>query len=184
MEMIKDIIRQFYPLLITLACVSFVIGVFFLAPINNGTGIFQGSGNMYAPMLDESKKTDAGELLENEKYIPEIVYNAGSQKIGTNTIFKELLSVKLKSGEYVSGTKEEEFAIYLADITDEYGNTVLETLNTEEIEQLEEIPAPFVYNKEEDRLYFYSSGIYIIKIHVYGTNGEMEAKEFLLPIEA
>ena len=175
MELIKDIIRQFYPLLIMCACVSFVIYVFFSANYNGGKGVFENTGNIYAPMIeDDELKYDGLNYIGEEvnRYVPEIKYNSGVKQVGDIVTFKELFLVN----------KEDEFALYLIDIT-QSGNSVLEFLSSEELEDMEEIPAPFVYDKEHDLLYIFGSGTYKVKIKIYGSSGAIEEYEFNLPVE-
>ncbi len=185
MELIKDIIRQFYPLLIMCACVSFVVYVFFSANYNGGDGVFENTGNIYAPMIedDELKQDGLNYIVEEvNAYVPEIQYNSGAKQIGDCIAFKELFLVKKEDGSFVNGSLEDDFALYLTDIT-QSGNSVLERMTSEEIDVMEEIPAAFVYDKENDLLYIYGSGTYTVEVKVYGASGATQTYEFNLPVE-
>lgn len=169
MEHIKDI-------LIMCACVSFVVYVFFAANYNGGVGVFENAGNIYAPMMeDEEVVHDGLDYIGEEvnSYVPEIKYNSGAKQVGDCVAFKELFLVRT----------EEDYALYLIDIKNQSGNSVLECLSSEDLEDMDEIPAPFVYDKEKDLLYIFGSGIYTVEIKVYGSNGEVGCYEFNLPVE-
>ena len=186
MEQIKEIIKQFYPILIMCACVSFVVYVFFSADYNGGKGVFENAGNVYAPMIeDDELKYDGLTYIGDEvnSYVPEVKYNAGAKQVGDCIRFKELFLVKREDGSWVAGNTEDDYALYLIDIT-RTGNSVLEYMSYEEIENMEEIPAAFVYDKENDLLYIYGSGIYTVKIKVYGNSGASKVFEFQLPVES
>lgn len=186
MEMIKSIVNQFYPLLIMLACVSFVIYVFFSVEFNGGEGVFEATGNIYAPMIGTDEvKNDGLDYVSGSVTggVPVVKYISGAKQAGTNFVFKDVLEVHKAGGSIVSATTEDDFAIYLADIKTQSGESVLQFLSKEEIENLEEIPAAFIYDKETDLLYLYSSGIYTVEVKIYGNNGGQEVYEFKLPVE-
>lgn len=186
MEMIKTVVKQFYPPLILLACVSFTVYIFFSAELNSGKGTFEGAGHVYTPMMesDEVKNDGLSYIESNEAaYVPMLKYNAGARSIGDCLSFKTLFDVQREDGSYVNGSTEDGFAIYLMDIKNQNDTSALETLSPEEIVELEEIPASFVYDKEQDLLHLHASGIYVVYIKVYGSGGGVEIYEFNLPIE-
>ena len=186
MELIKDIVKQFYPILIMCACVSFVIYVFFSANYNGGEGVFENAGNIYTQMIgNDDLKNDGLNYIgeETNSYVPEIKYNSGSKRVGECIKFKEQFLAKKEDGSFVNGSTEDDFALYLVDIKKTSGNSVLERLSSEEVGKLEEIPAPFIYDKEQDLLYIFGSGVYIVEIKVYGNSGAAELLEFKLPVE-
>lgn len=185
MELIKDIIRQFYPLLIMCACVSFVVYVFFCADYNGGMGIFENTGNIYVPMIkgDEVEHDGLNYIGEEvNSYVPEIKYNSGAKQVGDCITFKELFLVKKEDGSWATGDTEDDFALYLKDIS-QSENSVLEYMSSEEIENMEEVPAAFVYDKENDLLYIYGSGTFCVEVKVYGKGGATQIYEFNLPVE-
>ena len=186
METLKSIIRQFYHVSLLLLCLIFVIYVFFQDGIEGQRDIFTAVARIFDSMLEEETIQCNGlSYIENEvsDEVPEIRYVSGAQQAGTNLIFKSLLSVKKANGEIVNGTVEDDFAIYLLDIKTLGGESVLETLPTAEIENLGEIPAPFIYDKGTDRLYIYSGGVYLVQVKLYGSSGGQEVYEFHLPVE-
>ena len=186
MELIKDIVKQFYPLLVLMLSVSFVVWIFFSNGLAGKQNIFQATGNVYESMLDEEKKINDGlnyMPAEDNAIAPTIEYTQGAQEVGTQVIFKDMFTVTMADGSTKAASEEDGFAIYLRDIKSKDGNSVLQNLTTDAIEKLEEIPAAFVYDKELDTLYFYGSGVYIVELKIYGSSGVVEYYEFKLPVE-
>ena len=186
MELIKDIVKQFYPLLIMLGCISFVLWIFFSAEVFGGEGVFLGTGNVFSPMLETDElKNDGLDYVGSfaSGYVPVVKYMGGAQVVGTSMSFKDMFSVKNASGNFVSGSTEDDFAIYLLDIKGQAGNSVLTRLSSEFIGQMQEIPSPFVYDREQGILYFYGSGIYTVQVKIYGNSGSQSTYEFQLPVE-
>ena len=186
MEVIKDIIKQFYPLLILCSCVLFVIYVFFSAGEDGNEGVFENVGEIYAPMIgSDAVEKDSLQHLgsSTDANTPVVKYNSGAKSVGDCVSFRSLFLVEMQDGRWISGDEEDGFALYLEDIKNKSGNSVLERLSSQEIEELEEIPAPFIYDKENDLLYVYASGVYQVQIKVYGAAGGMQTYEFNLPVE-
>lgn len=187
MDMIKMVVKQFYPLMIMLSCVLFVVYIFFSANPNDGKDIFEGVGNVFAPMIGTDEVKNDGLSYKQSGvsgYIPIIKYNVGPQKVGNCVSFRELFLVQKEDGSFVNGNTDDGFALYLEDIRNQNGNCVLEWLSSEEIAEMEEIPASFVYDKEQDLLYIYGSGTFVVYIKVYGSSGGSQIYEFNLPVEA
>lgn len=186
MELIKTLVKQFYPIMIMFACVSFVVYMFFSAELNGGNGVFEGTGNVYVSMIGTDEVTNNGLNYAGntaDSYVPSIKYNSGAKAVGDCLSFKSLFDVQKEDGTIANGSTEDTFALYLMDIKNQTGNSVLEILSSEEIAQMEEIPAPFVYDKEQDLLYLHGSGVYTVYIKIYGSGGGMEIYEFQLPVE-
>ena len=145
MEMVKNVIKQYYLLLMILACVLFVIHMFFSFPIQGGKGVFEGGGSIYTSMIEkEDAKLESMDAINKKAFSPSILYNAGVHKVGSSTEFKSLFLVQIEDGSFIEGNIEDGFSLYLKDIVDERGCSVLEVLPTDVIFSLEEIPAPFV----------------------------------------
>jgi len=186
MEMIRVIVKQFYPLLILFSCLSFVVYIFFSAELNNGEGVFEGAGSVYVNMIgtDELKNEGLNHVQSNEDgYVPMLKYNSGVRNVGDCVNFKEMFLAQKEDGSFVEAKTEDGFALYLEDIRNQSGNSVLVRLSSEEIERLEEIPASFIYDNEQGLLYFYGSGTYVVYVKVYGNGGAVELYEFNLPVE-
>ena len=186
MEMIKNLIKEFYLLLIVLACVLFVVGTFFLHSMFGKNTVFQSVGGVLNPVIDSGVvKTDGIAYVEDivSDYMPEIKYVGGIQSDGSYIYFKEQFTVKLEDGTVVSGNEEDGFAICLLDIKNQLGQSVFLTLTADEIADMTEIPASFVYDKEGDILCCFQDGIYTIYLKIYGANGGQEIFEFQFPVE-
>lgn len=186
MEVIKDIVKQFYPILIVASFVLFVVWIYFSATIYGESGIFKGAGTVYKPMLETDELKNEGLTYisgQGAQDVPVVKYNSGAQTVGTSTSFKEMLTVIKADGTTATGSAENGFAIYLMDIKTVAGNSAMEILPTEEIEGLEEIPADFIYDKDQDILYFHGSGIYTVYVKIYGESGGQAVYEFQLPVE-
>ena len=187
MELIKDITKQFYPLLIMLSCIVFVLRIFFSADVFGGEGVLESGGKIYAPMLKTDELTNTGfETVASaqSRYVPVAKYAGNAQSVGGKATFKTLLSVKKENGSFVSGSTEDEFAIYLIDIQTESGNSVLAYLTADEIANMDEVPAAFIYDRENDELHFHGSGTYVVYVKIYGKSGGQTTYEFKLPVEA
>ena len=187
MELIKDITKQFYPLLIMLSCIAFVLRIFFSADVFGGEGVLESGGKIYAPMLhsDELKNDGLGYVSSAQSgYVPVAKYVGGAQCVGGQASFKNMFSVRKENGSFVGGSTEDEFALYLIDIQTESGNSVLAYLTADEIANMDEVPAAFIYDRENDELHFHGSGTYVVYVKIYGKSGGQTTYEFKLPVEA
>ena len=182
----KDIAKTFYQMLIMLACVVFVIGVFFCVFVYEKNNVFEGVGILYKPMLKEEVVSDGISYMNAyvSKFVPTIKYDGGVQLQGSFIPLKRQFEVLKEDGSVVRGDIEDEFSIYLLDIKNQRGDSVLAQMTTEEIADIEEIPTAFIYEKEQDRLYCFETGIYIVTIKVYGANGSQDIYEFQFPVES
>lgn len=187
METIKIIVKGHYPILIAGACVLFVVAVFFTNTANGGMGIFGTAGSVYEPIIDtEDVSTKGPEFIGNTGMttdVPIIKYASGARTAGEVLTFKNLLKVQFSDGTEVSGSTENGFAIYLVDIKNSEGNSEMLEMNAEDIENLEEIPASFLYEKENDRLHLHRSGTYTVIVKIYADSGLSAIYEFKLPVE-
>ncbi|MBQ8519467.1 MAG: hypothetical protein IJ455_07710 [Agathobacter sp.] len=186
MELIKNIVKQFYPLVIMLSCVSFVIWMFFSDGLRGKKSVFEGAGEIFAPAFDTGVvKNNALSYVGDSVsgYVPVIAYTGGTQTAGTYITLKSMFDVILEDGTIVKGSTEDGFAIYLMDIKNTADNSVLLFWTAEDIAEMEEIPAAFVYEKEQDILYCFKSGIYTVYVKIYGTDGGEETYVFSLPVE-
>ena len=186
MEQIKVIIKTTFGLLIMAGCVLLVIGVFFFSEHQAGMGVFGTIGEAFSPLAEDKPLVNEGtNHLQGiiSGYVPLVLYNSGSQLLNTCVEFKNLLSVTLENGTTVNGNTENGFVIYLSNIQTCEGNNVLEVMSADDIAELEEVPAPFVYDKENDLLYIFSIGTYIVTLKIYTDSGASQTYEFQFPIE-
>lgn len=189
MEMLKDIVRAYYPLMIAGACMLFVIGVFFSGASNGGMGVFGNAGEIYNSMIDtENIGTNGLDYIggagAGAADVPVIKYASGVRITGEAVTFKSLLKVQLSNQTEVSGSTENGFAIYLVDIRNAEGNSEMLVMSAQDIEGVEEIPASFLYDKENDLLHLHKSGTYTVIVKIYGSSGASAVYQFKLPVEA
>lgn len=186
MEHLKIVIKTNYELLILTGGILFVIGVFFFSDKEYGMGLFGNTGTTFLPLAEDAAIFNEGtghlQGYVND-YIPCVHYNGGALRQGDSVRFKDLLSVELENGTMVRGDMESGFALYLIDIQKQSGNSVLEIISTEELEEMEEIPNIFVYDREFDMLYIFGSGTFTVRLKIYSDAGRVETYEFLLPVE-
>lgn len=182
----KTILKQIILLLIVFSCVIFALYIYYSASINGKEGLFKGTGAYVEAIMDTEMENDndieCTEDTEEENDVPLLNYMYGTQTVGTSVKFKSLFTVTTKNGEK-PGDVEDDFTLYLSDITDVSDNSVVEVLSTEMIENLEEIPAAFIYDKEQDILYFHKSGAFKVYVNVYNEKGYKTAYEFMIPVE-
>lgn len=188
MEMLKDIVRAYYSLFITGACMLFVVGVYFSGAANGGMGVFEKAGETYDSMIDtENIGTNGLDYIggagAGQSDAPVMKYASGVRNVGEVVTFKNLLKVQLSNGNEVSGSTENGFAIYLVDIRSAEGNSEMLIMSAQDIEDLEEIPAAFLYDKENDQLHLHKSGTYTVIVKIYGSSGVSAVYEFKLPVE-
>ena len=185
METIKDIVKQFYPVLIMVGSVLFVINVFF--PSSEHENVFAEAGELFVPMISDVEiKSDGLYYIDSfvSSYVPVVIYKAGAQMEGSCISWKTQFQVTKEDGSTVRGDAEDGFAIRLLDIKNQNGESVLMRMSADEIAGIEEIPAPFVYEENQDILYCFFSGVYTVSMKVYTENGGQETYEFQLPVES
>lgn len=186
MEHFKIVIKTKYELLILTGGILFVIGVFFFSDKEYGIGLFGNTGTTFLPLAEDVAIFNEGtghlQGYVND-YIPCVYYNGGALRQGDRVRFKELLSVELENGGMVRGDSKSGFALYLIDIQTQSGNSVLEIISTEELEEMEEIPNTFVYDKERDTLYIFASGTFTVLVKIYSETGGFQNYQFKFPIE-
>lgn len=186
MDQLKEIIKTHFELLIMTGCFLLVIGVFFFTKTTSGMGLLGKVGTTMSPLIKDKEFANEGaEHLQRvgSGYIPSMQYSEGALNQGDCVEFKSLFSVQMKNGTYANGSAENGFAIYLIDIQNKMGDSVLEKISTVDRTNMAEIPSPFVYDEEQDLLYIFENGIYIVEVKIYSDTGGMEIYEFQLPIE-
>lgn len=173
-------LKYIFAILVIVPFVIFSVYLLFGKNQDGNYQMFDTIGNT----LESAKVSDApnAEISLSQSAAPIITYNQGAQEVDTMVEFKSMFTVTTENGTK-NGAVEDDFALYLSDIRSVADLSVVEFLNTEQIEALEEIPAAFLYDKEKDILYFHQSGIFIIIVNVYSTDGSMAQYEFVLPVE-
>lgn len=165
--------------LLVLFCIRYVLA----NPTKNK--LLKSIGSIFENVEDENGKSNSHLLLKEvlEEEVPNVRYIGGTRNVGDLVHFKELIEVCLSGGNYQLGTVEEGFYVYFEDIRDNYGNSIVTYLDTEEIEALEEIPTAFIFDKKREELHFHKSGTFLMYINVYTENRSCTTYECKLPVE-
>lgn len=181
----KEIIKNYVVIVLEACFVMFCIGYIWIGTVGEGKGLADGIGTMLEDVEMQNVKSEGHlvlkEMIESER--PVVRYVGGTKRVGEFVKFKELVEVCLPGKSFESGIEEKGFYIYLEDIQDKNGNSVVIFLKSEEIEALEEIPAGFILDKEKDMLYFHKSGVFVMYLMIYTENEIGTAYECMIPIE-
>lgn len=179
----KRIVVIIFSFVIVSISVIFAIEYMFHGNLFGGEGLFQGIGNVLnatTDIKDDSIPQMEGNVLQKDT--PVVEYVGDSYEVDSVLQFKSLFEVTLDTGTQ-NGSEESGFSIYLSDIKTKDKVSVLEFCSADQIEEMEEIPAPFIYDKETDSLYLYKSGSYLVYFKIYDDSGSVTEYVFTLPVE-
>lgn len=188
---VKELLKQIYPIIITGACAVFAVFIYFADSGLDDKGVFVGSGAVFEEMVKDKEQINSSfDVLENQNQdsnngtvqTPKIKYIGGAGAVGGATPFKKSLSFETSQGE-VLGDNEEYFTIYLLNILNANGESAYIALDGKGVEELEEVSASVIYDYENDLFYFLKSGVYVVKIKVYDSNGLSFTYNYSLPVE-
>lgn len=181
----KQTLKNCILLAFTALLVVFCIGYLLSGPVGTESGILAGIGSMFENVQEKEIISESDKVLEKVMSVdfPTVKYVGGARTVGDEIPFRELLQVCLSGGTFQSGQEENGFYLYFDDIRNEIGNSVVTYLKTEDVEALEEIPSPFIFDKEREILYFHKSGVFTMYIKVYMDNGSNTLYEVTLPVE-
>ena len=162
----------------------FIIGTIFYTQIRGKEGMLSAAGEIY-----EAGKKE-GTVSQNEERLtrvagtetPKLRYVNRIYKSGEKFLVKELFEVKIAgANDFVSAVNEEGFSVSVQDIRDEKGNSLLADAWVDE-EASEEL-ASVIYDKGAGTICFHKSGIFTIRVLVWGENGRTVFGEIALPVE-
>lgn len=186
----KTVIKEFFPVMIAVAGVIFAIGIYFIGFRNTENGIYTDIG-MDMPIENENDTSSViGEIAAISDTFT-VKYIGGSRTIGDiidyslmfqvlNADNAQVLVNGISSQENVSA---DSVMLWLSEIRDEAGNSVMSKMYTEEIDIIEEIPSAFVLDLDTGELYIHQSGIYEVFVKVFDSNGNEYPYEFFMPVE-
>lgn len=162
----------------------FIIGAVFYLNISGKTGMLETVGQVY------EANTEKQMISENKDRInvvaaaeaPEIRYINRSFTEGETFFVNELFEVKpAGASEFVSAATENGCSISVQDIRDKDGNSYMAgSLRDDGIS--EELSA-VTFDKSTGAVCFHQSGIFIIRVLVWGENGRTVLGEISLPVE-
>lgn len=179
----KKIIRDIVLMILAVIGVLFAVVVIF--GNRNEKSMFESIGDGMGTVSQKAYTSDIATELEENKYveIPTIHYIGGSRTVGDEVYLADMFEIEYADGTIVPASSDDKTAIYLVDIRDSLNNIIIENLTTEQIESLEEIPAAFVFDKEQSILYFHKSGVFTVYIKVYTESQSGVLCEFMIPVE-
>lgn len=177
-------LRYIFSLLVILPVVFFAIGFLFGDDIGDGSSMFESFGSLLEG-ADTQAEVEVDKTIYDsvdDRAAPLIKYVGGVQETGTYFSLKEQLLVYTEDGEQ-NGAAEEGFSIYLKDVRNCEGMSVLNKLRAEDVAFMEQISMSLIYIEEMDLLYINNIGNYIFVVKVYGSNGASMEYEFTMPVE-
>lgn len=157
----KNIIKLYFPLALTILCTVFAI--YFL---------FHSVGNL-SSVFSEHKQTTPSTSIAKEieslpkEPLPTLKYNGNSLTAGDTTAFDQLFLLQFSDGTTSALKNIEHAAIYLVDVKSQNGTSILTRFSSDTIAAFEEFPSTAVYDTQKHLLYFKNSGIYTFLIRFY-----------------
>lgn len=157
----KNILKLYFPLILTVLCTTFAIGFLFRA-----IPLFSSA---FSDMTQTDTFTSVAEELETlpKSPLPTLKYVGNSLTVGDAIAFEPLFLLQFADGTTAYMQNNKQTAIYLFDVTSQNGSSVLSRFSADETLSLEELPSEAVYDNENHILYFRNSGIYTFYIHFY-----------------
>lgn len=179
----KDIIKNYMILAVSVLFAIFCIN-YVWNPVP-GDALREQIGSILENVKEKDVKSEGHVLLKemSDVTIPNVKYIGGTKHVGDSMAFKEMFEVGLCGDNYKSGAEEDGFYIYFEDMQDRNGNSVVTYLDSKDIEILEEIPTAFILDREQEILYFHKSGIFIMYVKIYTTDGNSTTYECIVPVE-
>lgn len=180
----KNLINENFLIILAAIGLIFLVTVYFVGLGNEG-GIFTSLGSGVESTTQESYITDIAPELEGAvtTEIPTIHYSGGARTVGDVIELKNLFDVEYEDGTTVKLSEATNLKVVLKDVRDKEDNLVVTKLSTEDIEALEEIPTAFIFDKEQNLLYFHKSGIFTVYIKIYSGTGNGILYQFSIPVE-
>ncbi len=179
----KSVVKRYFPVIIAALGVFFAVSVYFIGFRGTENGLFTDIGAVLNGSSEDIVITDTIEDVSFMSVeVPEIKYIGGSQTVGDTAFIREQFQFTYQDGTSINGN-ETEYVIYLLDVEDKSGKSVMETYAPEDIEEMEYISSPFIYDEVNDVLYFYKSGVFMVHIRVYYDANTYVEYEFSVPVE-
>lgn len=174
----KDVIKHFFPLTLTILCAIFAIHIFLYS--------FTDIGNIFSDVTQQHLSSSVIEQInaKPESPIPTPKYIGKTLHVGTPTAFDDLFVLELADHTITTVEDLPNTALYLVDVTSSNGVSLLTELSSSDIDNMEEIPSAVIYDKENRLLYFYRSGVYTLHIRLYFNHQSGVLFECQIPVEA
>ncbi len=181
----KIAVREMIYLLFYSMIVLFVLRLVFFLDVSGERGAIGMAGYIYREA--DTEKTilcDSNSRIKEVQEIaaPKIRYRSRLFIAGEEFSLKELFEVKLSdSGEYVSAAVEQGFTFVVVDIRDSDGNSCMADFMEDGAS--EEVPWAVTYDRETGNACFNKSGMYVVRVLVWGENGRTASGEIQIPVE-
>lgn len=173
----KQTIKPFFPLILTVLCALF--GIYTL---------FQSIGFIGRELTIFSQKnlqTSVAKQLaaQDSLPVPQLQYVGGTLLVGDASPLLSLFSLEFSDGSRKNISEIPSAALYLIDVRSPRDSSILTCLTTDEVDSLEEIPSIAVYDTENQLLYFHQSGVYTLTIRFYFDSRPGILYECQVPVE-
>lgn len=170
-----NMIKHYFPFILAVFCTIFAIQIFFHGFAASPYDLYTSLGTIFSDTKQADNSSSIAQKMEAHPKVPlpSIQYVGKTLMTGDPVHFQELFTLTFSDGMVVSPTSITHAALYLDDIKNSKGNSVLTQLTSLEIANLEEVPTAAIYDTEQDLLYFHNSGIYkiILRLFVEGEDG-------------
>ena len=163
----QELIKHYFPLILTASSAICAIFLFFHGFGNSSQGIFSYIGHSVQIPEQKAIYSTVAQQTSTQSPAPIPIYEAGTLTVGNIYNFDCFFKIKLSNGDLLPITEAPHTALYLIDVIYPNGSSALSFLSSEDINSLEEIPSPAIYDKENHQLSFHKSGVYtlITRLH-------------------
>lgn len=157
----KDVIKHYFPLLLTVLCSTFAISLLFQS-------ITQFS-SAFSNVTETDNLTFVAKEIESKPKVPlpSLHYIGNSLTVGDSIALEDLFMMHFLDGTTAHLRNTKQAAVYLLDIKSQNGTSVLSRFSSDEIYNMDELPSMAVYDTQQHVLYFRNSGIYTFYIRFY-----------------
>lgn len=165
----KNVIKHYFPLIISVLGALFAFQIFFHGVAELPSDLFTAIGRTFTDLKQKDNLSTIAQKEEAQPKVPlpSILYTGRTLTIGNAFYLQDLFTLSFSDGTIVSPNARTDAALYLNDIRNLAGESVLTSLSSFEIENLEELPSPVVYDTEQQLLHFHQSGIYQLSLRLF-----------------
>lgn len=167
-----------------LGAMIFITSFSFLFQSGNES-IFSKAGKSAVSKDYKDTETETDDIIEGIQNTPapEVKYTGGTQHIGNSVNIKSLLSVKTAgSANFVNGSTETDFDIYIIDVLDQ-NRTPVQTVISGDYDPSDEAVSPAYFDEENSTVIFNDTGVFHVSVKVTGKNGRVTMVEIKVPVE-
>ena len=162
----------------------FIIGAMFHFEFFGKSGMLSAVGEVYEANIEDETVSENKNRINDvtAAEAPQIRYVGRNYTQGETFLVNELFEVKTAEADhFVPATVESGFSLSVQDIRDQEGNSFLAD-SMEDNETAEELSA-VMYNRSTGTICFNQSGVFVIRVLVWGANGRTALGEITLPVE-